>query len=340
MSFTRKFWALGSVGIGPVGIAAAAVVVFAAVAAAITALMDDADPPRRLVVKPAVPVVRLAPPKRFPETLTHPIEPAIGPASEKRWSAEAFAEEEKMTLNQRMKRWDAFVEEAGKRFKVPKAWIRAVIIAESGGRTMLVPGQPITSSMGAMGLMQLMPETYEEMRTAHKLGIDPHDPRDNILAGTAYLGWLHRRYGYPAMFAAYNDGPGGLDQRIAEARLLPVETITYVERVTARVEGRRGALVKLTRPDGSPILVDGAAVRSVRAALREEFAPGVQTVITVGTVQQGVIEPVGRVRAVIASRGGATGAKTRTVTRLVLSCARLDPSETTGRITCSRGAAP
>jgi hypothetical protein len=96
--------------------------------------------------------------------------------------------------------------------------------------------------------------------------------------------------------------------------------------------------VKFTRPDGSPIFIDGAAVRSVRAALRDEFAPGVQTVITVGTVQQGVVEPPARVRAVIASRGGATAPKTRTVTRLVLSCTRLDPSERTGRITCSKPA--
>lgn len=327
MKLFQKHWR-----IGPVGIAAIAVMAFAAVLAVVTGLYEDSSPPRLRTAH--APPARAARPK--PPLVTHPIvTPAAKPDT--RWTQEAFDAEERLSTSQRMKRWDAFVEEASKRFHVPKTWIRAVIVAESGGRTMLNPGQPITSSMGAMGLMQLMPETYDEMRRAHGLGIDPHDPRDNILAGTAYLGQLNRRYGYPALFAAYNDGPGGLDQRIANARLLPVETITYVERVTAQVEGRRDGLVKFTRPDGSPVLIDGAAVRGVRAALHDEFVPGVQTVITVGAVQQGVREPPARVRAIIASRGGTTSAKTRVVRRLVIACAREDFRAATGRITCRRG---
>ena len=191
----------------------------------------------------------------------------------------AFDIEEGMTTAQRMKRWDDFVTEASKRFGVPQAWIRAVIMAESGGRTMLGENQPIVSHAGAMGLMQLMPSTYADMRAQHGLGADPFDPHDNILAGTAYLRFLKDKYGYPAMFAAYNDGPGHLDDRIANAGLLPTETIVYVERITGRLEGR-GALVKFTRPNGSPVLLDGAAVRSVRAALPGEYAPGVKSVIT------------------------------------------------------------
>jgi hypothetical protein len=332
-----KHWHVGHWHIGPVGIAAVCVVVFAAALAGIMAVLDDDAPrPPTRIARPVLPPSRPAPVARLPDSVTHPIKTPPRIENDTRWSAEEFAKEERMTTTQRMKRWDAHVEEASKRFKVPKAWIRAVIIAESSGRTMLAAGQPITSSMGAMGLMQLMPGTYDEMRRTHRLGIDPHDPHDNILAGTAYLGWLHKRYGYPAMFAAYNDGPGNLDQRIADARLLPVETITYVERVTGRVEGRGGGLVKFTRPDGSPVFVDGATVRSVRAALRDEYAPGVQTVITVGAVQQGVREPLGRVRAVIASRGGATSARTRVVKRVVLACAREDFRAATGRITCRR----
>jgi soluble lytic murein transglycosylase-like protein len=73
--------------------------------------------------------------------------------------------------------------------------------AESGGRTVL-DGRLITSRAGAVGLMQVMPDTYQEMRRAHGLGPDPHDPRDNILAGTAYLRAMYVRYDHPGLFAA------------------------------------------------------------------------------------------------------------------------------------------
>src|SRR3546814_4666575 len=78
--------------------------------------------------------------------------------------------------------------------------------AESAGLTHL-HGRPITSRAGAMGLMQLMPGTWAAMRQQHGLGGDPYDPRDNILAGAAYLRAMYDRFGYPGLFAAYNAGP-------------------------------------------------------------------------------------------------------------------------------------
>src|SRR3546814_15201519 len=78
--------------------------------------------------------------------------------------------------------------------------------AESGGHTML-DGRPITSRAGAMGLMQLMPASYADMRRRLDLGPNPHDPRDNIRAGTFYLRLMYERFGYPGLFAAYNAGP-------------------------------------------------------------------------------------------------------------------------------------
>jgi soluble lytic murein transglycosylase-like protein len=127
-------------------------------------------------------------------------------------------------------RWQDFIAEASRRFGVPEAWIRAVMQAESGGRTM-VDGRPITSRAGAMGLMQVMPDTYEEMRRAHGLGADPHDPRDNILAGAAYLRAMYDRYGYPGLFAAYNAGPGRYDDHLQHGRPMPVETHAYLATV-------------------------------------------------------------------------------------------------------------
>lgn len=127
-------------------------------------------------------------------------------------------------------RWQGLIAEASRRFGVSEAWIRAVMQAESGGRT-TVDGRPITSRAGAMGLMQVMPDTYEEMRRAHGLGSDPHDPRDNILAGTAYLRAMYDRYGYPGLFAAYNAGPGRYDDHLQHGRPLPVETHAYLATV-------------------------------------------------------------------------------------------------------------
>src|SRR3546814_2028420 len=75
--------------------------------------------------------------------------------------------------------------------------------AESGGRP-IWNGRPTVSHAGAMGLMQLMPATWADMRRRLGLGSDPHAPRDNILAGTLYLRLMYDRFGYPGLFGAYN----------------------------------------------------------------------------------------------------------------------------------------
>jgi soluble lytic murein transglycosylase-like protein len=151
---------------------------------------------------------------------------AVGPIAS---AMPAYAEPVAAT-DAALDRWRDFIAEASRRFGVPEAWIRAVMQAESGGRTML-DGRPITSRAGAMGLMQVMPGTYEEMRRAHDLGSDPYDPRDNILAGAAYLRAMYDRYGYPGLFAAYNAGPERYDEYLSHGRSLPAETRTYLATV-------------------------------------------------------------------------------------------------------------
>src|SRR5947207_5574865 len=219
-----------------------------------------------------------------------------------------FAQEQQMSFGERMRRWNPLVADASKRFGIPEKWLRAVMQAESGGRTMLAENQPIRSSMGAMGLMQLMPETYTDMRKQYGLGRDPYDPHDNIFAAAAYLRWLHGKYGYPNMFAAYNDGPGNLEARMMDMGLLPRETQMYVAKIPgAATSGgvfARGHL-KFTRPNGVPVTINGAAVRAVRAAFPGEYAPGVQSVITAGRMSQGVRESLTTVKSIIRSHGGA-----------------------------------
>ena len=92
-------------------------------------------------------------------------------------------------------RIERFVAEAALRFAIPASWIKAVMQAESRGDARAV------SPKGAMGLMQIMPQTWTDLRSRYGLGANPFDPHDNILAGAAYLRELHDRYG-PAGFLA------------------------------------------------------------------------------------------------------------------------------------------
>lgn len=122
--------------------------------------------------------------------------------------------------------WEMFIGEAAQRFDIPSAWIRRAIKVESGGKTTL-HGRPIKSAAGAMGLMQLMPGTYGDMRRAYHLGDDPFDPHDNIVAGAAYLRAMLDRFGSGA-FAAYNAGPQRYQEYLDGRRLLPSETVSYL----------------------------------------------------------------------------------------------------------------
>jgi soluble lytic murein transglycosylase-like protein len=124
-------------------------------------------------------------------------------------------------------RWAPEIAAASARCGLPAEWIERVMRAESGGRTQLY-GKPIVSGAGAMGLMQLMPGTWAEMRAALGLGENPHDPRENILAGACYLRRMYDRFGYPGLFAAYNAGPGRYRDHLATGRILPVETRRYL----------------------------------------------------------------------------------------------------------------
>ena len=165
-------------------------------------------------------------------------------------------------------RWSDHIAEASARFGVPEAWIRRVMQAESGGRTEL-NGRPIVSHAGAMGLMQLMPGTWREMRALLGLGADPHDPRDNILAGTFYLRAMHDRFGYPGLFAAYNAGPRRYAEHLATGRRLPQETVAYLSSVAGT---RSAAPAMRSEPAPAPALF-ALRASSATAVAVDESAP-------------------------------------------------------------------
>jgi soluble lytic murein transglycosylase-like protein len=137
----------------------------------------------------------------------------------------------------------AFISEASNRFAVPEHWIRAVMRVESAGKP------KAQSRKGAVGLMQIMPRTWMELHARYSLGADPYDPRDNILAGAAYIRELHDRYGVPGFLAAYHAGPRRYQNHLATGRPLPDQTQAYVAALAPLIENKQtgGQLVTVVR---------------------------------------------------------------------------------------------
>jgi hypothetical protein len=122
--------------------------------------------------------------------------------------------------NERITPWLPLIEEKAVQHGLDPALVAAVVTQESGGDPMAV------SPVGAMGLMQLMPETAKE------LGVeDPFDPEQNVEGGSKYLDDLLRQFEGNLVFAvaAYNAGPGAV--RKYEGVPPYVETQTYVQKV-------------------------------------------------------------------------------------------------------------
>jgi hypothetical protein len=119
-------------------------------------------------------------------------------------------------------RFADLISEASRRFDVPAHLLRAVMHLESGAHARAL------SPKGAMGLMQIMPATYATLRARYALGANPYDPRDNILAGAAYLREMLDRYGASGFLAAYNAGPRRYEEHLRTGRPLPIETQQYV----------------------------------------------------------------------------------------------------------------
>ena len=122
--------------------------------------------------------------------------------------------------SKRAQRYQALIAEAASLYELPEPFIRAVMRVESNFNSLAV------SHAGAMGLMQLMPQT------ASSLGVvDPFEPRQNVLGGARYLRILTDRFNgdLTLTIAAYNAGHNAVEQHNG---IPPYqETQRYVQRV-------------------------------------------------------------------------------------------------------------
>lgn len=116
----------------------------------------------------------------------------------------------------------AYAREQAQRYGLDPALVEAVMAAESAGNPNAV------SKKGAIGLMQLMPET------ARELGVNPKDPLQNIEGGVRYLKQQVDRYGVEGGLAAYNAGGGRYEKSGRNLNAMPDETRAYVPNVMNR----------------------------------------------------------------------------------------------------------
>jgi len=152
------------------------------------------------------------------------------------WTGLPAAGPDAWLRDEAMRPWRSHIQEAASRFDVPAAWIAAVMRVESFGQTHW-DGAPVESAAGAVGLMQVLPDTYAVLRERHDLGPDPNEPRDNILAGTAYLRLLYEIYGFPGFLGAYNAGPGRYGAHLFHGGELPGQTAVYMSQIMPHIAG-------------------------------------------------------------------------------------------------------
>ena len=146
---------------------------------------------------------------------------------------------------------DAAIEQAAARHNVDPSLVRAVIKVESNFNPNAV------SRKGAMGLMQLMPQTARSLNVTN-----PFDPQQNVDAGVRHLKQLMESYGgdVKLSLAAYNAGAGAVARSAGVPRF--AETRNYVNRITQLYYG--GSDVSIL---GSPIHEPVRVQRDARGVL-------------------------------------------------------------------------
>jgi len=222
-----------------------------------------------------------------------------------------FEKKVQTNFGQLIGRGDSIIRATLRLFEVSANRIEALVPKKDAGRKILAESQPITPKTRTIGVKQLASGGREKMGDPRGLSIDPYDPRYQVGTDTAFARLQYQKYGSPPMLAAINSGAGKLDDDIKKNPTFPAKTPANVNG-TADVPNARTQrstqsltrLVEFTRPDGSPVWIDVAMVKSVRETFPGEYASGVQSVVSWGKSKQGVRESTAAAAALIRDHGG------------------------------------
>ncbi len=158
-----------------------------------------------------------------------------------------FATPKPSPVNENFNRYDTLIAEACEQYQVDDDLVKLVIYCESGFNPNAI------SSRGAIGLMQLMPETAERLNVKN-----PRDPRENIFGGVKFLRYLLNLFNgeLELALAAYHAGPG----LVLSRRMVPAipETRRYVDFIMGRYapQDRKNRIYSYLTPDGAIFLTN------------------------------------------------------------------------------------
>jgi hypothetical protein len=126
-----------------------------------------------------------------------------------------------------------------------------------------------------MGLMQIMPLTWSELRARYDLGVDPYDPRDNILAGAAYIREFYQRFAAPASLPRTMRGrhaTRAIWRPVVRCQMRPRDYVAILAPMIGgkQVNGKIVAVAESLTMARSPLFV----VRSARSSSDNRPGPG------------------------------------------------------------------
>jgi hypothetical protein len=178
--------------------------------------------------------------------------------------------------------YDSLIYTSAAKYGVDPLLVKAVIKQESGGKQYKSNGQVLTSSAGAIGIMQLMPGT------AKGLGVNPYDVAQNIDGGTKLLAENIQQFGsIPLALAAYNAGGGNVKKY---GGIPPfAETQNYVKSIMSSYQGGNVSLSADPNAGSSSTSTDGTTSGGSTSFAQGLFGGIVQTVLLIGLLVLGVI---------------------------------------------------
>jgi hypothetical protein len=191
-------------------------------------------------------------------------------------------------------RRDSFLKATSHLFEGSVNWMYALVPRKVAGQPMLAENHPIVSNVGAIRAIQLAPASHEKMPEPRGPGVDFHDSHDHAITVTTDL-----------------HSPRILDPHIqanptlqANSSTDVISTASVPDAVSPHIARSSVQRAEFTRPDGSPVWIDVGIVKSIRAAFPGEYPSSVQSVVSLGTSNQGVRESVAEATALIREHGG------------------------------------